>query len=90
MTRYEKEIYGIVSNSYEHLTAEKIFEELKKKYPGVVLATVYNNLNKLWEAGMIRKVSVEGMADRYDRMEKHDHLVCRHCGNWIGRSDPVS
>ena len=31
MTRYEKEIYGIVSNSYEHLTAEKIFEELKKK-----------------------------------------------------------
>ena len=80
MTRYEKEIYGIVSNSYEHLTAEKIFEELKKKYPGVVLATVYNNLNKLWEAGMIRKVSVEGMADRYDRMEKHDHLVCRHCG----------
>ena len=80
MTRYEKEIYGIVSNSYEHLTAAKMFEELKKKYPGVVLATVYNNLNKLWEAGMIRKVSVEGMADRYDRMEKHDHLVCRHCG----------
>ena len=23
---------------------------------------------------------MEGMPDRYDRTEKHDHLVCRVCG----------
>lgn len=79
MTKYEKEIYSIVNNSYEHLTVEQIFERLKEKYPGVVLATVYNNLNKLWEAKLIHKVSVEGMPDRYDRIQKHDHLVCRSC-----------
>ncbi|MGN1008376.1 MAG: transcriptional repressor, partial [Butyricicoccus sp.] len=26
------------------------------------------------------KVSVEGMPDRYDIIQKHDHLICRNCG----------
>ena len=46
----------------------------------VVLATVYNNLNKLQKEELIRRVSTEGMPDRYDRVEKHNHLVCRCCG----------
>ena len=80
MTKYEKEIYHIITASMEHLTVEQIFAELKEKYPGVVIATVYNNVNKLWEAGLIRKISVENMPDRYDRAVRHDHLVCRKCG----------
>lgn len=80
MTMYEKEIYSIITHSNEHLTVEQIFLELKQTYPKVVIATVYNNVNKLWEAGLIRRVSVENMPDRYDRTEKHDHLVCRRCG----------
>jgi len=83
VTRYEKEIYDIINTSNEHLTVEQVFANLKTKYPKVVLATVYNNLNKLWEAGLIRKVSVEGMQDRYDRMKKHDHLVCKQCGKLV-------
>ena len=34
-------------------------------------------------AGLIRKVSVEGMPDRYDRVERHDHLVCSKCGKLL-------
>ena len=66
--------------SHEHLTVRQIFERLKMDHPKVVLATVYNNLNKMWESGLIRKVSVEGMPDRYDILPKHDHLVCKRCG----------
>ena len=80
MTKYAKKIREIVEASRSHMTAEQIFQELKKVYPAVVLATVYNNLNRLWEAGLIRKVSVEGMPDRYDRIQRHDHLVCKVCG----------
>lgn len=80
MTKYEKQIYEIVSARKDHLTAEQVFAELRKVYPSVSLATVYNNLNKLCGAGMIRRVSVEGSPDRYDRVAKHDHLVCRVCG----------
>ena len=80
MTKYEKQIYEIVNKLAGHLTADQIFTELKKIYPSVSLATIYNNLNKLCEAGLIRKVSIEGSPDRYDRIEKHDHLVCTKCG----------
>ena len=80
MTKYEKQIYEIVNKLAGHLTADQIFTELKKIYPSVSLATIYNNLNKLCESGLIRKVSIEGSPDRYDRIEKHDHLVCTKCG----------
>ncbi len=46
----------------------------------MVLATVYNNLNGLCREGKIRKISVEGQLDRYDKIQRHDHLVCRECG----------
>ena len=80
MTKYERAIYDIVRMSCEHLTVHQIFERLKTDHPKVVLATVYNNLNKMWESGLVRKVSAEGMPDRYDIPQKHDHLVCKRCG----------
>lgn len=80
MTTYEREIYHIITESMEHLTVEQIYLRIKNKYPKIVLATVYNNVNKLWKAGLVRKISVEAMPDRYDRLAKHDHLVCQRCG----------
>ena len=80
MTKYGKRIWEIVEASRSHLTAEQVFDELRGICPGVALATVYNNLNRLCDEGRIRRVSVEGMPDRYDRTARHDHLVCRDCG----------
>ena len=80
MTTYEREIYHIITSSDKHLTVEEIYLEIKNQYPKIVLATVYNNVNRLWKAGLIHKVSVENMPDRYDRLTKHDHLVCQRCG----------
>lgn len=83
MTKYEKEIFAIVNTSREHPTADQIYQTLKETFPTVALATVYNNLNRLLEAELIRKVSIEGMPDRYDRAKKHDHLVCPCCGRLL-------
>ncbi len=80
MTKYEKEIFDIINASTEHLTVEQLFQQVRERYPRVVLATIYNNVNKLWEAGLIRRISIEGMPDRYDRLKRHDHLVCKICG----------
>lgn len=80
MTRYANAILNLINESSNHLTAEQVFLELKKTEPKIVLASVYNNLNALTEKGLIRKVSLDGQADRYDKIKKHDHLVCRKCG----------
>ena len=78
--RYGNSILEIINGSEAHMTAEQIFLTLKQQYPSVVLATVYNNLNDLYQQGKIRKISVEGCPDRYDKNTRHDHLLCRRCG----------
>ena len=83
LTKYGKKILEIVTASSGHMTAEETFDALRQTYPAVVLATVYNNLNRLCQEDLIRKVSVEGMPDRYDRTLRHDHLVCKQCGRLL-------
>ena len=80
MTRYAERIRKLIIESRTHMTAEQVFLEIKKEEPKVVLATVYNNLNGLCREGKIRRISVEGQLDRYDKIQRHDHLVCRECG----------
>ncbi len=80
MTTNAKQILNIISTSDKHLTAEQIYLKMKATSSKVVLATVYNNLKTLHENDLIRKVSVEGYPDRYDKVVRHDHLVCKNCG----------
>ena len=80
MTKYEQAIYRLISQPDLHMTAEQVFSEIRREYPAISKATVYNNLNRLCSAGLIRRVSIEGSPERYDRAVKHDHLVCSRCG----------
>ena len=80
MTANAKLILNIINNSDSHLTAEQIYLKIKETSSKTVLATVYNNLKTLHESELIRKVSVEGCPDRYDKVIRHDHLVCKRCG----------
>lgn len=80
MTHYSSVILDLINASDDHMTAERIFFEIKKTEPKIVLASVYNNLNALTDKGLIRKISIDGQADRYDKIKKHDHLVCKTCG----------
>ena len=80
MTKYAQQILDIINTCPDHLTAAQIYLRLKTSNSKIVLATVYNNLNLLCEQDRIRKVSLEGYPDRYDKIVKHDHLVCKKCG----------
>ena len=80
MRKYEALIKDIIYTEPRHLTAEEIYLELKQQEPKVVLATVYNNLSSLYQKGLIHKVTIDGMPERYDVINKHDHLLCVRCG----------
>ena len=80
MTKYEKKIFEIVNASRDHLTAEQVLAALREEYPAVSQATVYNNLKKLTSDGLLRKLTLADSPDRYDRIQRHDHLVCQRCG----------
>lgn len=70
-----------VQNRCDHPTADDIYLAIRDDCPGLSLGTVYRNLNGLVEMGRVRRVSIPGMADRFDRtLSDHDHLYCTRCG----------
>ena len=58
-----------------HLTAEMLYEEATHAKVPVSLATVYNTLNQLTEAGLLRQVSVDGTKTYFDtNTSAHHHF----------------
>jgi Fe2+ or Zn2+ uptake regulation protein len=81
MLKNQEAILKIIQSSDRHMTAEEIFLECKTKGINVSVATVYRNLASMAEQGLIRKISVTGQPDHYDRnMCRHEHIVCEVCG----------
>lgn len=56
MTRYEKKIFNIINTSHSHMTIDEIYNTLKQEEPQVVLATVYNNVNKLVQSEKLQSL----------------------------------
>lgn len=64
-----------------HLSAEEVFQQLKKSDEEVGLATVYRVLAQFEEAGLVIRHNFEGGHSVFeiDQGEHHDHLVCIKC-----------
>ena len=55
-TKQRTLILDIVKNTNDHLSADEIYILARKQMPGIALATVYNNLNALYNSGKIGKI----------------------------------
>lgn len=83
MTRQRELVYRILCE-HGHLTAEQLFGFAKIEMPEIAFATIYNNLNRLCDDNVIRRVHVADGADFYDRScSPHDHLICENCGEIV-------
>ena len=80
MPKYAEEILTAVTELQRHPTAEQVFLEMKKEHPRIAIGTVYKHLNALAEEGLLHRITESGSPDRYDRTERHDHLICSRCG----------
>ena len=81
MTKQRELILNILKQSDRHLTADEIFFLAKLKMPSIAMATVYNNLNAMNDAGIVERTHIDGSADCFELVtEPHDHLLCDACG----------
>lgn len=81
MTRQRELILQLLTHSDRHLTADEVFFLAKLQMPSIAMATVYNNLNAMTEAGLISRVHMDGSADCFEKnTDPHDHLRCTSCG----------
>lgn len=71
-----------------HLTAEEIYELIKKESPEIGLATVYRTIQLLLELKIIDRIYLDDGSVRYELghvyeeedAHHHHHLICVKCG----------
>ena len=81
MTKQRAAILDVIRSDMCHHTAEEIFNLAKERLPGISRATVYNNLKALEADKLIRRITGDGLSDRYDNSYvPHGHLLCERCG----------
>lgn len=79
---------ALVQRPGKHLTAEEIYELVRKKNPDIGLATVYRTIQLLSELKLIDKLNLDDGFVRYeigeqgkgDSIHRHHHLICLKCG----------
>jgi Fur family iron response transcriptional regulator len=72
-----------------HLTAEMLYEEATHAKVPVSLATVYNTLNQLTDAGLLRQVSVDGAKTYFDtNVSAHHHFYLEGNHELVDIPDP--
>lgn len=79
LTKQRKVILDELMKIEGHPTAEDIFEVVKKLQPNIGLCTVYRNLDRFSELGLIREI--DGKLRRFDtKPHVHHHIRCLKCG----------
>lgn len=65
-----------------HADTETIFTVVREGLPDVSRQAVYDVLNALTAAGLVRRIQPLGLVARYESRvgDNHHHVVCRSCG----------
>ena len=84
----------IVLNEGKHLTAEEIYDEVKKDCPEIGLATVYRTILLLEEIGVVSRLHLNDGCSRYElvhseEVHRHHHLICNVCNKVIEVKDDL-
>lgn len=80
MTNQREIVLRELQKSKRHLSADELYDIVKKVMPRISLATVYRNLEILSEAKIIGKLEISGRQKRFDYdPSAHDHIYCAAC-----------
>ena len=86
-TEQREIVLSILLHASEHLTAEEIYNEIKKTFPksNIGIATVYRALSFLEDVDLITSITFGTDGKKYESNAKshHDHLICTSCGKII-------
>ncbi len=86
-TEQREIVLNILLRAQEHLTAEEVYNHVKKEYPNsnIGIATVYRALSFLEEVDLIASITFGTDGKKYESNTKshHDHLICTNCGKII-------
>jgi len=81
VTRPRVAVLGAVSR-HPHADTDSVIRAVRAELPEVSHQTVYDSLNALTAAGLVRRIQPSGSVARYESRvgDNHHHVVCRTCG----------
>tara|TARA_Y100000758_G_C16049278_1_gene420969 strand:+ start:244 stop:729 length:486 start_codon:yes stop_codon:yes gene_type:complete len=80
MTPQRQVVYEILMSNRDHPTATEVFIRVQERMPSISLATVYNCLDTLAAAGIVKQVNVDREPSRYcGNLAPHAHFHCETC-----------
>ncbi len=66
---------------YGHINIDALYEDIKKKFSSISLATVYKNINAMTKNMLLFEVKLPNEKSVYEIVKaKHSHLLCQKCG----------
>ena len=80
VTTQQQAIFQALKKSKQHITAEQMYQQVRKTLPRISLATIYRNLETLVERNMAAKVTISGAAHFEINTRPHYHVICLGCG----------
>ena len=89
-TQQQRDLVRYLFSQHSHFEAERLIEEVERQGFQVSRATVYRTLNKLVDAGLLRRLEV-GPRSFYEHdygYPEHDHLHCQKCKRMIEFQHP--
>lgn len=81
MTKQRQVVYEVVKDMASgHPTASAVYSVARERMPSISLATVYNCLETLSDAGAVTQVNIDREASRFcPNLMPHAHFFCSAC-----------
>lgn len=81
LSHHRLKVLEFLNDNRIHPTVDQIYIELHKELPTLSKTTVYNSLNALIDAGLVKVITIEDNETRYDIVtDNHGHFKCESCG----------
>lgn len=81
MTPQRMAICEVLAASREHPSSYQVYEQVRKRFPTVSRATVYNTLNALRDLGEVVEIGLGRSEKHYEpNLTPHANLICLRCG----------
>jgi Fur family ferric uptake transcriptional regulator len=92
LTSQRKVILDAFLKTEKHVSADDLYDMIKRRNPEIGHATVFRTLKLLREAGIAMEVDLGDKKARYEHKyghKHHDHLICVRCGSFIEVMDEM-
>jgi Fur family ferric uptake transcriptional regulator len=88
-TTQQRDMVQYIFSKHNHFDADELIDEMKREGIRGSRATIYRNLKKFVDAGLLRKINL-GSRTVYEHdygYAQHEHLYCEQCGSMIEFQD---